>query len=94
MNLHRDAMQCANNATFFWCPQPLSLHCAPDGKRRQRKGFRNKPRKHVLFLSLSPLIVVKCAMIYFRLLSEYIECGKETKCVKNRYESSTYRTIG
>lgn len=47
MNLHRDAMQCANNATFFWCPQPLSLHCAPDGKRRQRKGFRNKPRKHV-----------------------------------------------
>lgn len=80
---------------LFFLVSPTTKFTLCSGREEKtEERVRNKPRKHVLFLSLSPLIVVKCAMIYFSLLSEYIERGKETKCVKNHYESSTYRTIG
>lgn len=87
-------MQCANNATFFLVSPTTKFTLCSVREEKTEERVRNKPRKDVSFSSLSPLIVVKCAMINFRLLSEYIECGKETKCVKNHYESSTYRTIG
>lgn len=36
MNLHRDIMQCANDATFiFGVPSLLRLHCALEKKKKK-----------------------------------------------------------